>query len=235
MQVIKRSINKILGDIHAGQRIRKMHVFRAINQISPLNSVFDAGCGEGDYILNLAQKHPDSIFNGIEINLIQYQTCQAKKQDLKLDNVNFILGDLTEPIASNKYDFCYSIDVLEHIENDKLALKNIYNALNTGGKFLIHVPLVEEHIFKKIKKMPKQEDHVRDGYDVDELLCKLTDVGFEIKLMKYTFSRYKGALAWELYKMYPYITHPLVVVLGFLDVFTPNKSGGGVLIIAEKR
>jgi len=83
--------------------------------------------------------------------------------------------------------------------------------------------------------MPKQEDHVRDGYDVDDLLCKLTDVGFEIKIMKYTFSKYKGALAWELFKMYPYITYPIVVILGFLDVFTTNKSGGGVLIIAEKR
>ena len=66
-------------------------------------------------------------------------------------------------------------------------------------------------------------------------MCKLTDIGFEIKLMKYTFSRYKGALPWELDKMYPYITHPIVVILGFLDVFTSNKSGGGVLIIAEKR
>ena len=189
----------------------------------------------GEYILHLAKKHSESTFTGIEIDPIQYQICQTKKQALKLDNVNFILGDLTEPIASNKYDFCYSIDVLEHIENDKLALTNIHNALNTGGKFLLHVPLQEEHIFKKIKNMPKQEDHVRDGYDVDDLLCKLTGVGFEIKLMKYTFSRYKGALAWELYKMYPYITHPMVVIHGFLDAFTPNKSGGGVLIIAEKR
>ena len=224
-----------MGDIHAGQRIRKMHVFRAIDNISPLKSILDAGCGGGDYILNLAQKHPESTLTGIEINPIQYQACQTKKQDLKLDNVNFILGDLTEPIASNKYDFSYSIDVLEHIENDKLALTNIHNALKKGGKFLLHVPLVEEHIFQKIKNMPKQEDHVRDGYDVDDLLCKLTDVGFQIEQKKYTFSRYKGALAWELYKMYPYITHPIVMVLGFLDVFTPNKSGGGALIIAEKR
>lgn len=50
--------------------------------------------------------------------------------------------------------FAYSIDVLEHIENDKLALTNIYNALKKGGKFLIHVPLVEEHIFQKVRGMP---------------------------------------------------------------------------------
>jgi len=142
MQAIKKIIHKILGDIHAGQRIRKMHVFRAINEISSLNSVLDAGCGGGDYILHLAKKHPESIFDGIEINPIQYQVCQKNKQDLKLDNVNFILGDLTEPIANKKYDFAYSVDVLEHIENDKLALKNIHSALNTRGKFLLHVPLV---------------------------------------------------------------------------------------------
>jgi cyclopropane fatty-acyl-phospholipid synthase-like methyltransferase len=189
----------------------------------------------GDYVLHLAKKYPDSIFNGVEIDPIQYQRCLIKKQELKLNNVNFILGDLTEPVDSDKYDFAYSIDVLEHIEDDILALRNIYNALTTGGKFLLHVPLVEEHIFQKIKNMPKQEDHVRDGYNVDELLCKLTEAGFQIKLMKYTFNRYKGALAWELWQMYPLVTHPIVVILGFLDVITFNKSGGGVLIIAEKR
>lgn len=235
MQAIKKSIHNVLGDIHAGQRIRKMHVFGEITKISPLKKVLDAGCGGGDYILHLAQKYPYSVFEGLEIDPIQYQRCLTKKQDLKLNNVNFILGDLTEPIKSDKYDFAYSIDVLEHIENDKLALKNIYNALTTGGKFLLHVPLVEEHIFQKIKNMPKQEDHARDGYNVDEFLCKLTETGFQIKLMKYTFSRYKGALAWELWKMYPYVTHPIVVILGFLDVITFNKSGGGVLIIAKKR
>ena len=191
--------------------------------------------GGGDYILHLAKMYPDSVFEGVEIDPIQYQRCLTKKQDLKLNNVNFILGDLTEPVDSDKYDFAYSIDVLEHIENDKLALKNIYNALTTGGKLLLHVPLVEEHIFQKIKNMPKQEDHERDGYNVDELLCKLTEVGFQIKLIKYTFSRYKGALAWELWKMYPYVTHPIVVILGFLDIISFNKTGSGVLIIAKKR
>ena len=47
MQVIKRSMNKVLGDIHAGQRIRKMHIFGEINKISPLKKVLDAGCGGG--------------------------------------------------------------------------------------------------------------------------------------------------------------------------------------------
>jgi SAM-dependent methyltransferase len=235
MKGIRRSIKKVLGDIHAGQRIRKMHVFGEINKISPFKKVLDAGSGGGDYILHLAKKYPDSFFEGVEIDPIQYQKCLTEKQDLKLNNVNFILGDLTEPVDSDKYDFAYSIDVLEHIENDKLALRNIYNALTTGGKFLIHVPLLEEHIFQKIKNMPKQEDHVREGYNIDALLSKLTETGFQIKLMKYTFSRYKGALAWELWKMYPYSTLPIIVILGFLDVNTINKSGGSVLIIAEKR
>lgn len=92
MQVIKRSILEVVGDIHAGPRIRKMHVFKAINQMSPFNTVLDAGAGVGDYILHLAKKHSESTFTGIEIDPIQYQICQTKKQDLKLDNVNFIWG-----------------------------------------------------------------------------------------------------------------------------------------------
>lgn len=83
--------------------------------------------------------------------------------------------------------------------------------------------------------MPKQENHARDGYDIDDILCKLTDVGFEVKLIKRTFNRYKDTLAWELGIMYPFIAYPLVVILSYMDVFTFNKAGGGVLIIAERR
>ena len=54
MQVIKKLIHKIIGDIHTGQRIRKMHVLKAINQMSPFNSVLDAGAW-GDYILHHAK------------------------------------------------------------------------------------------------------------------------------------------------------------------------------------
>jgi hypothetical protein len=45
MQIIKKSIHKVLADPHAGQRIRKMHVFGEINKISPFKKVLDAGCG----------------------------------------------------------------------------------------------------------------------------------------------------------------------------------------------
>jgi hypothetical protein len=44
MQIGKK-IHNVLGDIHAGQRIRKMHIFGEINKISQLKKVPDAGCG----------------------------------------------------------------------------------------------------------------------------------------------------------------------------------------------
>ncbi|MDO8727141.1 MAG: class I SAM-dependent methyltransferase [Candidatus Methanoperedens sp.] len=235
MNSIRKSMFKTIGEIHSGPRIRKMHIFRAINKTPSFKAVLDAGCGGGDYIFYLAQRYPDSTFDGFEIDPIHYQECQIKKQKLKLDNVNILLGDLTKPIYQNKYDLIYSIDVLEHIKNDIIALQNMYDALGTGGKLILHVPLIEEHIFKKIKSMPKQDDHVREGYDIEDIIYKLNNIGFKINKKQYTFSKYKGALAWELNRMYPYITYPLVIVLCYLDVFTPNKSGGGILIIAEKR
>jgi hypothetical protein len=81
--IIKCLYGIIIGEITAGQRIRKMHVFGEINKM-------------GDYILHLAKKYPDSVFEGVEIDQIQYQRCLIKKQEMKLNNVNFILGDLTE-------------------------------------------------------------------------------------------------------------------------------------------
>ena len=61
MQVIKRSILEVIGDIHAGQRIRKIHVFKAINQMSPLNSVLDAGAGGGVIIFCILLKNTRNL------------------------------------------------------------------------------------------------------------------------------------------------------------------------------
>ena len=241
-QIAKKFLRRVLGEMHIGKRTRKMHVLRAIKKLNANGKVMlDAGFGGADYIFILAQKYPHSIIEGIELNRAAYENCNQRNSLLRFPNVRFIHQDLCEPFGNSKYDFILSVDVMEHIEKDDKVLKNMFLALRSGGQLLLHVPLVENHIFKKIREMPRQPDHVRDGYKEEDLLKKLKYSGFVIKEKTYTFARYRGALAWEIWKLFSQknilvqlMLHPFLVFWSWLDGVAVNKNGGGILVWAKK-
>jgi len=59
------------------------------------NLVLDLGCGEGEFILNLAKQDSNSHFIGIEIKYGRILKCLKSLAKLNLKNINFILGDAT--------------------------------------------------------------------------------------------------------------------------------------------
>ena len=77
--------------------------------------------------------------------------------------------DLLEP-NEGIYDNIIAIHVLEHIENDTLALTNIYDALSIGGVFWLQVPFEKE--------LRKDLGHVTK-FTKRGLKAKLTRAGFE--------------------------------------------------------
>jgi SAM-dependent methyltransferase len=85
------------------------------------------------------------------------------------------LDKLTE-----KIDYIYDIDVLEHIEDDLGVLKKIYSALPDKGKVLIYVPARPELYSSFDKKI----GHFR-RYTLSDLKQKILAAGFSINLLKY--------------------------------------------------
>jgi len=91
------------------------------------------------------------------------------------------------PFESNTYDLILCNHVLEHIPNDKLAMKEIYRVLKQGGTAILQVPLDENRKktfednsvvdSKDRAKIFGQYDHVRvygkDYYD------RLKSIGFK--------------------------------------------------------
>jgi len=242
-QAAKYWMRHTMGDMHIGSRTRKLHVLREIKKLSVHGKlILDAGCGQGDYVFLLAHKYPHAAIEGIEIDQVKYQNCNQQKSKIKIPNITFIHQDLCEPFGNEKYDLIYSVDVLEHIKKDDIALKNMFSALRINGRLLIHIPLVANHFFDKIGKMEVQPDHVRDGYEETDILKKIKDCGFVITMKKFTFARYRGALAWEVWKLFSRMNiliriafHPFLVVWSWTDGVVANKRGNGILVLAEKR
>lgn len=118
-----------------------------------------------------------------------------------LKNIDYVSADLESPLAmvkmdiheipfeDNKFDVVFCNHVMEHVENDIKALKEIYRVLKQGGWAIIQSPIdlnldktIEGNHLKTAREREKvfgQDDHVRMyGQDYKQ---RLESGGFEVE------------------------------------------------------
>ncbi len=68
------------------------------------------------------------------------------------DNILIFNKDFQElDQDQDKYDFIYSIHVMEHIRNPKLFIRKIIDSLTPKGRFIIEVPNVDDPLLSVYK------------------------------------------------------------------------------------
>lgn len=88
----------------------------------------------------------------------------------------------------NSFDLIICYHILEHVENDHKAMKELFRILKPNGECLIQTPFKEGEIYENMKIKSKeerllhfgQEDHVRI-YSVEGLKNRLEKAGFSLK------------------------------------------------------
>ena len=88
---------RFLGEWYVGARVRSMHVFRQLDQVSGVSDnvrILDAGCGGGAYCFYLARKYPASHIIGMELSEVFMQEAKHITMRTGLTNVQFLKGDL---------------------------------------------------------------------------------------------------------------------------------------------
>lgn len=91
-------------------------------------------------------------------------------------------------IKNNKFDLIFCYHVLEHVENDIMALRELCRVLKPEGKCFIQVPLNRRVLETVEYGEPDAEDceHVRCyGRDIT---ARIADGGFKVKEVKVTFN-----------------------------------------------
>ena len=94
---------------------------------------------------------------------------------------------------TDKYDLIICYHVLEHINDDHQAMKEIYRVLKKGGTCIIQTPFKEGEIYEDPSVTKKQErlkhfgqkDHVRI-YSVNRLKDRLAKCGFQVTIKQFT-------------------------------------------------
>lgn len=106
--------------------------------IVPPCDVIDLGCGAGNYAIYLAHKGFNVTGVDFSPTAIKFAKENAKKKKVKC---NFLVTDVVDDlmnVVKKTFDFAYDWEVLHHIfpEKRKKFIKNVYEVLNPGGKYL---------------------------------------------------------------------------------------------------
>jgi SAM-dependent methyltransferase len=94
--------------------------------------IYDMGCGPGNMLRRL-QGHGLAYGSDFSIDALAF----ARGKGLG----HLLSGDSTAlPFAAGAFDCVVALDVLEHIEDDRAALREIARVTRPGGVFLLAVP-----------------------------------------------------------------------------------------------
>lgn len=100
--------------------------------------VLEIGAGIGNLTLNLA---PRSLYWASDINshyLDELRKLQDTRPYLRASHVDLTSGESFP--SEQKFDTVICLNVLEHVEDDRRALRNVWQALDEGGRAIILVP-----------------------------------------------------------------------------------------------
>jgi 2-polyprenyl-3-methyl-5-hydroxy-6-metoxy-1,4-benzoquinol methylase len=214
--------------------------------------VLDAGSGFGQYTYFLARKKPKWVIKGVDVKTEEIYSCNTFFSRIGIHNASFEEKDLVNYSSPNSYDLILSVDVMEHIQEDVLVLSNFFRSLRKDGLLLISTPSnLGGSGVKDEGDSSFIEEHVRDGYSMDELKEKLKKAGFEKIDIQYTYGR-PGSISWHLSMKYPILllgmsklflmflpiyylfVMPISLILNAVDVRLKHKSGTGLLVKAWK-
>ncbi len=234
---VKRAIRQLFSEMGDGETIR----------------VLDAGTGFGQYTYWML-----SNFSNVEITAVDikddYLAQLQKLLDARglSDRVTLAIDDLTELKAEGPFDFILSVDVMEHIEDDRGVFVNFDRVLSPRGRVLVNTP--SDQGGSDIKEEGDESfigEHVRDGYNIRELEEKLATAGLNPIKTIYTYGP-AGSFAWRLLIKYPMkmlgawwgflivlpfyyiVALPVGLLFNAIDVRTKNKRGTGLLAISGR-
>jgi SAM-dependent methyltransferase len=94
--------------------------------------ILDAGCGSGRNMVELARH---GTVTGVELS--ETSVCLARKRGAG----KVIEGSVLEmPFEADSFDLAVSLDVIEHLEDDLAALRELRRVVAPGGSLLVTVP-----------------------------------------------------------------------------------------------
>jgi SAM-dependent methyltransferase len=113
---------------------RRKTILNLIKDADKDSVILDVGCSSGLLLSELRDLGFKNLF-GIDVSELAVETAKSKG----FPNC-FLMDGQNPDFSDEKFDIIVSSDSLEHMAQDKLALKNWHKLLKHGGKAIVYVP-----------------------------------------------------------------------------------------------
>jgi SAM-dependent methyltransferase len=144
-----------------------------------------------------------------------------------------------EAVPNDSLSYVYSLNVLEHIDDDLRILKLVHRKLRPGGRVMIYVPAFQMLYssmdskvghFRRYTRRDLRERLTQAGLDIDHL--RYVDfMGFFAALLFKAFDRGEGGINRKTLILFDRIVFPLSLVL---DTVFCTVLGKNVLAVARR-
>lgn len=234
---VRRELKRLLSAYPLGREVR----------------VLDAGTGFGQYAYFVARTYPNTRVHAVDLKEDYLERARRfVGQTQQAGQITFVVDDLTDLKAEGPFDLILSVDVMEHIEDDRAVFRHFARVLRPGGHVLINTP--SDLGGSDVQEEGEEsfiEEHVREGYNLNDLQEKLHEAGLEPIKSLYTYGPH-GSLAWRLLIKHPlqllnrswallplvllyYVPAlPLGLYLNAKDLERRNERGTGLLVVAQR-
>jgi len=216
-------------------------------------NILDAGAGFGQYSFFMSKLSKKWTITAVELKSEQVEDCNLFFSKIHFpQRVYFEEANLLTYKHKELFNLILSVDVMEHILEDTLVFENYYHSLIKGGLLLISTP--SDKGGSDVHHDSDEsfiDEHVRDGYNREELMKTLKNIGFSTVEIHYSYGP-PGKIAWKLSMKFPVqilnksklffiilpfyylITLPVSLIFNLIDVNKNQQSGSGLIVKAWK-
>jgi SAM-dependent methyltransferase len=137
--------------------------------------ILDLGCGTGTMLKYLSRY---GRAQGADADEGAVQFCHERG----VHDVQQIaeMPDVPLPFEDNTFDLVTALDVVEHIEDDRGALRELYRVIRPGGMLMISVPA-----YKFLWGAQDEISHHKRRYTTPEIRERMRDAGFKVRRLSY--------------------------------------------------
>ena len=128
------------------------------------NSILIAGCGTGKEPAEYGQLIKDVDITAVDLSSKSLGYAIRKCNELKIDNINFLQGDILNlELLNQKFNFILSNGVIHHMEDPNKGFETLNNCLNKDGflKLSLYSKTARRNLvkFQEIAKLEKIYSH----------------------------------------------------------------------------